>query len=85
MTLEEQRLVATQLQQQNASSSSSGSYCPALLWTYTGTGNTMTRMLIEAASGFSTGSVYTGACCGSSGQNSASSSLWWQHGWCSSY
>jgi hypothetical protein len=36
------------------------SWCPALLWTYTGTGNTMTRMLIEAASGWYTGSVYTG-------------------------
>jgi hypothetical protein len=36
------------------------SWCPALLWTYTGTGNTMTRMLIEAVSGWYTGSVYTG-------------------------
>jgi hypothetical protein len=35
-------------------------FCPALLWTYTGTGNTMTRMLIEVASGWYTGSVYTG-------------------------
>lgn len=38
-----------------------GSSCPAVLWTYTGTGNTMTRMLIEVASGWHTGSVYTGA------------------------
>lgn len=35
-------------------------WCPALLWTYTGTGNTMKRLLIEAASGWHTGSVYTG-------------------------
>jgi hypothetical protein len=41
-------------------SAKSDSWCPALLWTFTGTGNTMTRMLIEAASGWYTGSVYTG-------------------------
>lgn len=45
---------------QHDGSAASSSWCPALLWTYTGTGNTMTRMLIEAASGWYTGSVYTG-------------------------
>lgn len=47
--------------EQKAVQANTGSSCPALLWTYTGTGNTMTRMLIEAASGWHTGSVYTGA------------------------
>jgi hypothetical protein len=54
MTPEEASAVAAQL------GSSTGQFCPALLWTYTGTGNTMTRMLIEVASGWYTGSVYTG-------------------------
>lgn len=62
MTAEEQQRVSQQPSWQgshNASSTDAG-WCPALLWTYTGTGNTMTRMLIEAASGYYTGSVYTG-------------------------
>ncbi|WIA38282.1 hypothetical protein OEZ86_001622 [Tetradesmus obliquus] len=53
MTQEEASTVAARL------GASSQSFCPALLWTYTGTGNTMTRMLIEVASGWYTGSVYT--------------------------
>jgi hypothetical protein len=54
MTPEEAAAVAVRL------GGSSQQFCPALLWTYTGTGNTMTRMLIEVASGWYTGSVYTG-------------------------
>lgn len=44
-----------------ASGTGGTAFCPALLWTFTGTGNTMTRMLVEVASGWFTGSVYTGA------------------------
>jgi hypothetical protein len=71
LTPEEQELAAARTGRSSSSTSqlepgrSAGksSWCPALLWTYTGTGNTMTRMLIEAASGWYTGSVYTGAPC----------------------
>lgn len=72
LTPEEQQLVASRTGRSSSSTfrNSSGldagrsdRWCPALLWTYTGTGNTMTRMLIEAASGWYTGSVYTGAPC----------------------
>jgi hypothetical protein len=54
MTAEEASAVAERTGRSNKQ------FCPALLWTYTGTGNTMTRMLIEVASGWYTGSVYTG-------------------------
>lgn len=63
MTAEEQQRVSQELSRQgsqNTSSTSDAGWCPALLWTYTGSANTMTRMLIEAASGWYTGSVYTG-------------------------